>query len=344
MEMRDWADQDDDWSGHISRKPNFKIMALALALILPLGYTLAANINIGSSSPLEFGQGIVVATSCDDHIRITPTSNFSNWENDFHLRELAFSDVANECIGKSFEIGLYTETGSVLANPYGPLVIHFSDDVPSNIHFELDSKNTTIATFKSGVIDTATAGFGTNGNSKYLGASSFALNYIVKDDFMPFFARQASRITFQTHMPSSYASFAMSDPFTNACSSLVSTDTTGLESFMDASNKKAQAMSDLVDLSLALHDEYLGLSSLEKTRRASEYQRFAETGLRLTSFIAPELTQCVNRIQGYIQAENVNYRWSLQSASRDAILAAMDMNDDATVALQALRTAAQANL
>lgn len=344
MEMRGWADQDEDWSGHTSKKANFKIVALAMSFILPLGYTLAANINIGSSNPLEFGQGIVVATSCDDHIRITPTSRFANWENDFQLTELAVSDVANECIGKSFEIGFYSETSSVLANPFGPLVIHFSEAVTSNIHFELDSNNTTIATFKSGVIDTATAGVGSYGNSKYLGASAFTLDYIVKDDFMPFFARQASRIAFQTHRPSSYASFALSDPFTNACSALVSTDTAGLESFMDASNKKAQAMSDFVDLSLALHDEYLGLSSLEKTRRASEYQRFAETGLRLTSFIAPELTQCVNRIQGYVQAENVNYRWALQSASRDAILAAMDMNDDATVALQALRSAAQANL
>jgi hypothetical protein len=214
----------------------------------------------------------------------------------------------------------------------------------SNIHFELDSKNTTLATFKSQVIDTSTAGYGPNGNTSRLGSSRFTLDYVVKDDIMPFYAKQASRITVQTHEPSSYTPFSKSDPFSIHCSELLSTDAAGLEAFMDESNKKAQALSDLVDLSLAVHDEYLGLSALEESKRASEFLRLAETGLKLTSFMSPHLTQCVNRVQGFIQAESVNYRWALQSAIRDAILAAMDANDDATVALQALESAAQSNL
>lgn len=323
---------------------SIKFLVFALISLLPLGYTLAANINLGSGSPIEFGQGVVVATSCDDHILVTPRSVFANWENDFQMRELTVSDVANKCIGKSFEIGFFGETSSVLSNPYGPLVIYFSGSVSGNLHFELDSKNITLATFKTASIDTSSVGIGPEGASKRIGASSFTLGYVVKDDFMPFFTHQVSRITLQSHGALGYVPSAMADPYISSCLAIASTNNGALESLVIDSNKKTQGTADLVDLSLAVTDEYLAFSSAEKSKRASEYLNFAETGLRLTAFLGPKLTQCVNRFQGFIQNESDNYRWALQSAIRDAGLAAMDMNDDAGAAFQALKTAAIANL
>lgn len=344
MDIRGALNDDSENLTKEASGKRIKYLVFALISLLPLGYTLAANINLGSGSPIEFGQGIVVATSCDDHIRITPKSVFANWENDFQMREFTVSDVANECMGKSFEIGFFGETNSALSNPHGPLVVHFSSSVPGNIHFELDSNNITLATFKTTRIDTSSVGIGPEGASQRIGASSFTLGYLVKDDFMPFFTHQVSRITVQTHSALGYVPSAMSDPYLSNCLAIASTNSGALESFVLESNMKTQGTADLVDLSLAVTDEYLAFTSAEKTKRASEYLNFAETGLRLTAFLGPKLTQCVNRFQGFIQNESDNNRWALQSAIRDAGLAAMDMNDDAEAAFQALKTAAVANL
>lgn len=47
-------------------------------LLIALGSTFAANINLNNNQSVEFGQGVVQATACDEEVSITPYSNFVN--------------------------------------------------------------------------------------------------------------------------------------------------------------------------------------------------------------------------------------------------------------------------
>jgi hypothetical protein len=49
----------------------------ALAAVVAVASTLAANINI-NSGPVEFGQGVAQTTACDDSITVTPRTQFLN--------------------------------------------------------------------------------------------------------------------------------------------------------------------------------------------------------------------------------------------------------------------------
>jgi hypothetical protein len=52
----------------------------ALAAVVAVASTLAANINI-NSGPVEFGQGVAQTTACDDSITVTPRTQFINTAN-----------------------------------------------------------------------------------------------------------------------------------------------------------------------------------------------------------------------------------------------------------------------
>ncbi len=68
----------DSQSGSSSRRPIKVILDIgALAAVVTVASTLAANINI-NSGPVEFGQGVAQTTSRDDQITVTPYSTFIN--------------------------------------------------------------------------------------------------------------------------------------------------------------------------------------------------------------------------------------------------------------------------
>jgi len=68
----------DGPSGRNFGKPFRVILGIgALAAVIAVASTLAANINI-NSGPVEFGQGVAQTTACDDSIMITPRSTFVN--------------------------------------------------------------------------------------------------------------------------------------------------------------------------------------------------------------------------------------------------------------------------
>jgi hypothetical protein len=68
----------DGTSGRKSGKPFKVILGIgALAAVVAVASTLAANINI-NSGPVEFGQGVAQTTACDDSITVTPRSQFIN--------------------------------------------------------------------------------------------------------------------------------------------------------------------------------------------------------------------------------------------------------------------------
>jgi hypothetical protein len=93
------------------------LVALAgFAAVAVLGSTLAANISL-NSGPIEFGQGVQVASACDDVITLTPKAIFINGTSpSFILSTIGFSGVdaasTTTCQGKTLTLNAYGDTGS----------------------------------------------------------------------------------------------------------------------------------------------------------------------------------------------------------------------------------------
>ncbi len=113
--------------------PLRKFLFLGLLSIALLGSTYAANINLGSSSSNEFGQGILVTTACDSDFTIRPSIAFSNGSNakyvlsGFQVTNLNSSaknpTTGQGCQDTSLTISIWGDTGTALAtyvlNNYG---------------------------------------------------------------------------------------------------------------------------------------------------------------------------------------------------------------------------------
>lgn len=87
---------------------------------LALGSTFAANINLNDNSDVEFGQGVVTTTACDDDgITVTPFSTFINEAGggEHRLSSIRLSGIDSSggaCEGKTFRVRAYGATGPAL--------------------------------------------------------------------------------------------------------------------------------------------------------------------------------------------------------------------------------------
>jgi hypothetical protein len=80
----------------------------ALAAVVAVASTLAANINI-NSGPVEFGQGVAQTTACDDSITVTPQSRFINTAN---------SETSTP---QSVQVGAFESNAFLVLPQYGSL-------------------------------------------------------------------------------------------------------------------------------------------------------------------------------------------------------------------------------
>jgi hypothetical protein len=127
MEMRGWEDEGDlelstFEEERSSRGLLSKVIALASVTALVFGgYTLAANIGLGTGSALEFGQGVQVTSACDSNISLKPVATYLNDvpSPDHYVTGLDLSGISQKCQGKLFVIKAYGETGTFL--PLGPV-------------------------------------------------------------------------------------------------------------------------------------------------------------------------------------------------------------------------------
>ena len=101
------------------KKSNIKAFAglATIAAVAVLGSTLAANISLGTSSALEFGQGVQVTSACDNLITLTPKAVFVNGSSPtFMLSTVSFSGVdaasTTTCQGKTLTLNAYGDTES----------------------------------------------------------------------------------------------------------------------------------------------------------------------------------------------------------------------------------------
>ena len=92
----------------------------ALVGTLALGSTFAANINLNGGGNVEFGQGVLTTTACDeDGITVTPFSTFVNetGAGSHKLSSIRISGIDSSegaCEGQTFRIRAYGATGPAL--------------------------------------------------------------------------------------------------------------------------------------------------------------------------------------------------------------------------------------
>ena len=140
----------------------------ALAGVIALGSTLAANIGINTGAPIEFGQGVAQTTSCDSQVTLTPISTFVNADGagEFKFTGVTLSGLdTNEqiadnslegCAGKIFAIKIYNGQGALNATSYlinvGVSEFTSSAGTFSNL-LNYDSSNTSVTlTFDPAII------------------------------------------------------------------------------------------------------------------------------------------------------------------------------------------------
>jgi hypothetical protein len=103
------------------KKSNGNLKSLAglatVAAIAVLGSTLAANISLGSSSGIEFGQGVQTTAACDSDITVTPSVRFINaaGAGTFYLSTISLSSIdatnsTDKCSGKVFTLQAYNNS------------------------------------------------------------------------------------------------------------------------------------------------------------------------------------------------------------------------------------------
>ena len=84
-------------------------------LVPTVGSTLAGSISINGNNSVEFGQGTVMTTGCDDSITITPTSTYDTISSEFVLADITVSGVDGmACAGVFFMIKMYDSAGAVV--------------------------------------------------------------------------------------------------------------------------------------------------------------------------------------------------------------------------------------
>lgn len=103
------------FGGSPNPKRNIVFGVIALVALAGLGSTLAANINLNSGSPVEFGQGIAQTTACDSSVAITPLATFINASGggDFALQSITVSGIDSSegaCLGKDFTIKAFGDS------------------------------------------------------------------------------------------------------------------------------------------------------------------------------------------------------------------------------------------
>ena len=130
-----------------------------LAGLVALGTTFAASINLNSGTPVEFGQGIVVTTACDENgIVITPQATFFNNGDDseFLFTMLTLTDISTNCNGKAFTIKAYMNGQSSALNLYETNSIIY-DEI--NVNYFAGSFSFGDGGLESGDIEDIATGF-----------------------------------------------------------------------------------------------------------------------------------------------------------------------------------------
>lgn len=100
-------------------RPYRKFLALILVAVIPVGFTLASNINLGAGSPIEFGQGVQTLVTCAPNVPIylRPRHAFVNAPGSsaaYSLTGISLDGIQNSCIGYDFIIKAFGQSDAPL--------------------------------------------------------------------------------------------------------------------------------------------------------------------------------------------------------------------------------------
>lgn len=171
-----------------------------LTIVTLLGTTLAANINLNSGTPVEFGQGVAQTTSCDHEILVTPASSFDSTLNSFTVSNITLSDIAATCMGKNFVIKLYGGTSGTPLNT-APLIVNLSGAPTDGNIFDGSSflNNATVdVVVNNATLTKATINLIDLGADSTAGKSSLSIAGITSDGVNPIPAQSVTRITIES--------------------------------------------------------------------------------------------------------------------------------------------------
>ena len=206
-----------------------KLLTLAagvsvLTIITLLGTTLAANINLNSGTPVEFGQGVAQATSCDHSILVTPTSNFDKSLDSFTVSNITLSDIAATCMGKNFVIKLYGDSSRTALNA-SPLIVNLSGAPTDGNIFDGSSflnDATVDVVVNNAILTKATINLLDLGADSTAGKSSLSIAGITSDGVNPIPAQNVTRITIESQTSGYFQPIyggTGGGPFNHSCAS-----------------------------------------------------------------------------------------------------------------------------
>lgn len=135
MNILNFATQDPEPRG--GKKSLKVVIAIgAIAGVLAIRSTLAADISLNLGAPIEFGQGVAQTTACDDDITVTPFSTFVNatgaGSHKFtSLKISGIDSTSDNCSGKTFLIKAYGDSGRLDLFNYSDSSTNEDDDYSS---------------------------------------------------------------------------------------------------------------------------------------------------------------------------------------------------------------------
>ena len=118
MPVLNFADQSDRGKGTPRNSLKWILGVCATVTVIALGSTFAANINLNTGNPVEFGQGVAATTPCSNgnNLTVTPYSTFTNASGGgaFYFTSISVSNIPSSCDGVDFQISVYNTSGGAL--------------------------------------------------------------------------------------------------------------------------------------------------------------------------------------------------------------------------------------
>lgn len=90
-----------------------------------IGNTIGTLVTLNNATPLEFGQGSVIAMACDtDGMTVRPLSKIDSITapGTFELSGIRISGISDECLNRNFELTIYNKSGDKVLLGYKNIV------------------------------------------------------------------------------------------------------------------------------------------------------------------------------------------------------------------------------
>jgi len=162
----------------VTKKKNNKVLKVllgisALIAVPVIGTTLAASITINTGNAVQFGQGVVQATACDNAITVTAATTFVNAASagSYSMGDVGLTGISSDCYTKKIIVSIYPDSSTVLG--YCQITNYSGVSAGSAADVVL----ATCDAGTSGVQYTSTKGTGTNGSiTVKFGSASSAIS------------------------------------------------------------------------------------------------------------------------------------------------------------------------